>query len=307
MAGSCDASFIANNDGENTVVAFNFTGSTGAGEVNFQWNFGDGHQSTEENPVHTYDESGVYTVSLMIEITSPDLCIDIVWKEVLVGKNYCQAYFTYTETGPPGTVCFSNDSQWQGNIESWSWDFGDGSEGSNEENPCHAYDCNKPYTVSLTLETTGGSSSVYEVADIVLNFLYCCTKQAKTQGEAYYSENLKRIKYKQKHLHLPFIHRVNAKVKNYKLNANGNWKFEKADLQIELIGDVFLPNSDGCDCAISSSIDDVKHAFNKKKLTLSKGVGENFNGKKGCEWRAIYTVDDILVRDQEIGLFCSSN
>ena len=115
-------------------------------------------------------KAGFIIVSLTIEITSPDLCIDMVSKEVMVGNNYCQAFFTYKKSDPPGTICFSNDSQWQGDIESWSWDFGDGSEGSNEENPCHVYDCGSIITISLTLLTTDGWTSSYSFADLIIDF-----------------------------------------------------------------------------------------------------------------------------------------
>jgi len=35
-----------------------------ANATDFMWNFGDGNTSTDENPVHNYDESGVYDVQL---------------------------------------------------------------------------------------------------------------------------------------------------------------------------------------------------------------------------------------------------
>lgn len=38
-----------------------------AGATSFQWDFGDGNSSFEENPVHVYTEPGVYDISLIIE------------------------------------------------------------------------------------------------------------------------------------------------------------------------------------------------------------------------------------------------
>ncbi len=41
--------------------------SKGAEEItSWQWNFGDGNESVEQNPVHTYDSTGVYDVSLIV-------------------------------------------------------------------------------------------------------------------------------------------------------------------------------------------------------------------------------------------------
>jgi PKD repeat protein len=38
-----------------------------SGEYNLIWDFGDGHQSTDKNPRHTYESAGLYTVSLTVE------------------------------------------------------------------------------------------------------------------------------------------------------------------------------------------------------------------------------------------------
>jgi len=48
-------------------VQFNDTSNTGGlNTTSRQWNFGDGNGSTEQNPVHTYQAAGSYTVSLAI-------------------------------------------------------------------------------------------------------------------------------------------------------------------------------------------------------------------------------------------------
>ena len=35
-------------------------------DVDVKWNFGDGSTSSEQNPMHTYEESGPYTVTLTV-------------------------------------------------------------------------------------------------------------------------------------------------------------------------------------------------------------------------------------------------
>jgi len=48
-------------------VQFNDTSNTGGlNTTSRQWNFGDGNGSTEQNPLHTYEVPGTYTVSLAI-------------------------------------------------------------------------------------------------------------------------------------------------------------------------------------------------------------------------------------------------
>lgn len=39
----------------------------GSDPVNYEWDFGDGNTSSDENPTHTYDDEGDYTVSLNVE------------------------------------------------------------------------------------------------------------------------------------------------------------------------------------------------------------------------------------------------
>ena len=42
-----------------------FTGVATGEELTFQWNFGDGNSSAEQNPIHTYETSGYFDVSLV--------------------------------------------------------------------------------------------------------------------------------------------------------------------------------------------------------------------------------------------------
>lgn len=47
---------------DNLTAAFS---NTSAGATSYQWNFGDGQTSTQDNPVHDYATGGVYTVTLI--------------------------------------------------------------------------------------------------------------------------------------------------------------------------------------------------------------------------------------------------
>ncbi len=48
------------------TVQFSNTSSVNVGYTTLEWNFGDGSSSTDENPIHTYDTPGTYTVSLRV-------------------------------------------------------------------------------------------------------------------------------------------------------------------------------------------------------------------------------------------------
>lgn len=55
------------------TVNFNYTG-TGANTYN--WSFGDGSTSTQQNPSNTYNNTGSYDVILIVNSGSPDFCSD---------------------------------------------------------------------------------------------------------------------------------------------------------------------------------------------------------------------------------------
>lgn len=302
-AGGCDANFSVNTDNASTVVGYSFTGTPTGPDVSFFWEFGDGQISYEQNPIHEYASNGTYTVCLTVESTQPDLCVDRLCKDVLVGEGGCQAFFIWNETGQEGGVCFLDNSIVLGNVVSWEWNFGDGSAGSNQQNPCHTFPCDKTYLVTLHITTAAGCHS-YVTEPVNVDSYQCCGKKAKTSGEAYYNDAKNKIKYKQRHLQLPFIYRVVAKMKNYRRKPNGNWKKEKADLKIETLGYVFTAGQAGCICQEPYSIDGLKFAFNKKKLSYSQGIGVKFKAKKNEEWRVKYYVNNLLVLEKETPVTC---
>jgi PKD repeat protein len=128
-----------------------FTDQT-QGSVSWLWNFGDGDTSTLQNPVHTYDLPGTYTVSLTT-VSSGGGCIQTInnFSTFIVHGGY--AGFTHTDSQcPPYESCFHDTSY---HAVSWLWDFGDGSY-STDQNPCHNYAAPGYHSVSLTITTVDG-------------------------------------------------------------------------------------------------------------------------------------------------------
>ena len=73
------------------------------------------------------------------------------------------ANFTFTpdEGVAPLNVSFTNHSRpGPGLVMRYSWDFGDGSARSNEENPVHEYKTPGIYTISLTVYTSMGMDTM---------------------------------------------------------------------------------------------------------------------------------------------------
>lgn len=122
------------------------------------WDFGDGNTSTEQHPVHTYQNAGAFSVSLTV--TGPGGVKDITRTNfITVLEPPPVAIFgADTLTGPqPLTVQFMDSST--GEISSWFWDFGDTTT-STEQNPIHTYQAAGDYDVNLIVTGPGGADTL---------------------------------------------------------------------------------------------------------------------------------------------------
>jgi len=149
------ANFTANITGGNAPLAVQFT-DKGAGDVtSWAWNFGDGNTSAEQDPIHTYESPGNYTVSLN---ASNDYGFSIETKSDYIRVLEApEADFnaTPTEGNAPLTVRFTDESA--GDVTAWLWDFGDGNT-STVQHPNHTYESTGNYTVSLNASNDYGFS-----------------------------------------------------------------------------------------------------------------------------------------------------
>ncbi|MDD5571305.1 MAG: PKD domain-containing protein, partial [Bacteroidales bacterium] len=100
------------------------------------WNFGDGSYSMSQNPTHTYDSAGNYTVYLIVKDANGCQDFFFIGKYIKVHKP--KAHFNKSIVGcsPPANVVFTDSSN--GDKLSYRWDFGDGTT-SIAVNPTHIY------------------------------------------------------------------------------------------------------------------------------------------------------------------------
>ena len=146
----------------------------------WKWSFGDGEESEEQNPVHTFPGPGAYTV-----------CLDIGSSSTGCSDTYCQTLIIDTISGNckanfiSCTYTFISDSVFEGDtlyIDSmpvsresfvvgfknlstpedayYSWDFGDG-QYSNDKNPIHKYNWPGSYYVCLSVYSEWGCYDTY--------------------------------------------------------------------------------------------------------------------------------------------------
>jgi PKD repeat protein len=135
--------------------------STGS-PASWLWNFGDGAQSTQQNPAHTYFSFGNFTVTLQVTNSAgSNSSSQIV---TLTAPTPPVASFTATVNTSNNQVVFVDTSS--GSPASWTWNFGDSTAISTQQNPTHIYAVPNSYTVTLTAANAGGSSQVSKVVVI---------------------------------------------------------------------------------------------------------------------------------------------
>ena len=129
--------------------------SLGSAPMTYSWNFGDGATSSEQNPTHSYIQSGIYTVSLTVtNAYGTDTAVKQNY--ILIGVTPIADFAaTPTSGSAPMNVQFTDLSK--GDVTNWVWDFGDG-QGSTDQNPTHTYWAGGTYTVTLTASNAYGSS-----------------------------------------------------------------------------------------------------------------------------------------------------
>jgi len=148
-----------------------FTNNSSGVNLSYNWSFGDGLTSSQENPSHLYSTSGDFDVRLIIED-------NFSCKDTLVMSNMISIF------GPMGTFNYSSDVVCKSdsvvftanvqNVDSYLWDFGDGIF-STDSNPSHLYSNGDFYSPQLVIENTSAcqlivtSDDSIEVIEIIVD------------------------------------------------------------------------------------------------------------------------------------------
>ena len=143
-------------------LTVNFQDLTGPGATSWQWDFGDGGTSTQQNPTHTYTSYGNFNVRLIV--TSSSGCIDTIVKPgfITVRRANISLDNLPDEGCIPYTRSFSATINSVDAVTSYLWSFGDGNT-STAPNPTHTYPVQGTYTVRLIITTSGGCTDTATV------------------------------------------------------------------------------------------------------------------------------------------------
>lgn len=130
--------------------------------TSWQWNFGDGTTSTTQNPIHIFEQAGIYTVSL---ISSNNFGSDTHTAAITIN-----ALNPMIEVLSPPVINepISFSAMATGAI-SWLWNFGDGTS-SNAPTPSHTYTDPGQYTVTLTTSNgIGCQATTTLIIDVLIS------------------------------------------------------------------------------------------------------------------------------------------
>ena len=147
------------------TVNFNNTTSGGKLPYTVLWDFGDGTTGTGNNPSHTYQQNGNYSVTIFI--TDANGCQDSTKYTNYVKINQVITNFTAQKF----TTCVGHAIQFidlsTGNPASWLWSFGDATN-SNAQNAVHVYTSPGTYNVSLIASNPWCNDTETKLAYIVV-------------------------------------------------------------------------------------------------------------------------------------------
>ncbi len=135
--------------------------------TSYSWDFGDGTNSTEVSPQHTYVNDGTYTVIL----SATNACGTSTSQEMITINTLTApmaGFSASTTTGcAPMAVQFNDSSS--ANTSSWNWTFEGGTPAtSTAQNPSVTFAAPGTYTVTLEATNAAGSSSISEMDYIVV-------------------------------------------------------------------------------------------------------------------------------------------
>ena len=148
------------------LVAFDGSASTdpNGDPLTYAWDFGDGAMSSGATPTHAFTAEGTYTISLTVDdgqIASTAVnTIATVATPPSNRRPTADAGGPYNgETGVNVSFDGTASSDPDGDVLSYSWDFGDGRTGTGAA-PNHAYAAAGTYTVNLTVNDSEFDSAV---------------------------------------------------------------------------------------------------------------------------------------------------
>ncbi|MCK4718758.1 MAG: PKD domain-containing protein, partial [Thermoplasmata archaeon] len=166
--------------------------------LRYLWDFGDGNTSAQQIATHTYDQNGVYTVSLTV--MDDDDATDTRTFSLTITRRQPQAAITLKSTtsqvyqtgvsefqgDPDKKIMFDGSESYDPDNDTltYLWDYGDGDTGSKQVDK-HSYQDPGTYILSLTVTGPLGNSHTAYATIMIISDVYPPIAVAGTDRLAY--------------------------------------------------------------------------------------------------------------------------
>ena len=135
--------------------------------LDYSWSFGDGDTSTLRSPKHMWDAPGSYTVNLTVEdgrgqqgSASLNIEVETLGPDALFSFLLSSDEVSEVRAGTNLTLDASASSSPNGAITNYSWDFGDGTSETGENDTVrHSWATGGWFNVTLTVSDSAGESA----------------------------------------------------------------------------------------------------------------------------------------------------
>lgn len=147
-----NAQFIADTTSNCEAITVSFTDQSAGNPTSWEWDFGNGQTSSSQNPSATFTNRKSYTVTLIVrDGTNSDT--EVKQDYITIFNKPNAQYSTSLKTGcSPLSVTFTDlSTTGDASIQTYIWDFGDGSQPSALTNPTHTYQTSGNFPVSLQI------------------------------------------------------------------------------------------------------------------------------------------------------------
>jgi gliding motility-associated-like protein len=153
-------------------LGVSFVGSaTGTGPFTWSWNFGgvppnvSKATSTSQNTAVIFNTPGTYNVTLIVKNASGSSLP--VTKQITVNPIPVADFKQDTTSGCfPTTIHFTNTSTPLASIVSYTWDYGDGTQDFNIQNPSHTYHSGGSFGVTLYVTNNFGCTGSAQIKNV---------------------------------------------------------------------------------------------------------------------------------------------
>ena len=242
-------------------IEFTNTSTNGS---SYSWQFGDDKESTEKNPVHSYEYSGDFDVVLMAFSSSGNLGDDIKKTiNVLVREPIADFTVSSVNVEAGTSIQFTNKSDYYQRSE---WQFGNGDQ-SIIKSPSHVYTKAGTYTATLKVYSQNDQKNDSYSMDIIVS-----------NGEAFYDGFDQHTNFT-----LDFEH-----WKNYDVDGLTTYGFSDYDFANEFYTGSFIIFNPS---ATTPSLAEYFQAYSNSKMAVCFGAVEEGVGAVNNDW--LYTSHKI--------------